>query len=57
MIAADLLPGFARWGANLGDLLDRPEGLWVHGPAGSGVSTLAAELAARLPGASAGWRA
>ncbi len=47
MIALSLLPGAARWGARLEELLARPEGLWIHGPAGSGVSTLAAELAAR----------
>ena len=42
-----LLPGFVRWGANLEGLLARPEALWVHGPAGAGASTLAAELARR----------
>lgn len=42
-----LLPGFARWGLHLDALLARPEALWIHGPAGSGVSTLAAELARR----------
>lgn len=47
MIPAALLPGFARWGARLDDLLARPEALWIHGPAGSGASTLASELAAR----------
>lgn len=47
MIPIPLLPGFARWGAHLDDLLARPEGLWVHGPTGSGASTLAAQLAAR----------
>lgn len=47
MIPTALLPGFARWGAHLDELLARPEGLWVHGPAGSGVSTLAADLAAK----------
>lgn len=40
-----LLPGFAQWGAHLEELAARPEALWIHGPAGSGVSTLAAELA------------
>lgn len=56
MLPAALLPGYARWGAQLDDLLDRPEGLWIHGPSGSGVSTLAAELAARrdVPWAEAG---
>ncbi|MBK9795131.1 MAG: hypothetical protein IPP58_01295 [Holophagaceae bacterium] len=47
MISLALLPGFAQWGAHLDELLARPEALWIHGPAGSGVSTLAAELAAR----------
>ena len=47
MIPATLLPGFARWGAHLDELLARPEALWIHGPAGSGVSALATELAAR----------
>ena len=42
-----LLPGFARWGARLEDLLARPEALWLYGGAGSGLSTLAAELAGR----------
>jgi len=42
-----LLPGFAQWGAHLQDLLARPEALWIHGPTGSGVSELAAELARR----------
>jgi hypothetical protein len=47
MIPLALLPGFAQWGAHLDEVLARPEALWIHGPAGSGVSTLAAELAAR----------
>ncbi len=47
MIPAARLPGFARWGAHLDTLLARPEGLWIHGPAGSGASTLAEDLAAR----------
>jgi hypothetical protein len=47
VIPLPLLPGFARWGAHLDALLARPEGVWIHGPAGSGVSALAAELAAR----------
>ncbi len=47
MIPLALLPGFAQWGAHLDELLARPEALWIHGPAGSGVSSLAAELAAR----------
>ena len=47
MIPLPLLPGFAHWGAHLDALLARPEGLWIHGPAGSGVTTLAAEFARR----------
>jgi hypothetical protein len=47
VIPLPLLPGFSRWGAHLEALLARPEALWIHGPAGSGVSTLAAELARR----------
>lgn len=47
MIPLPLLPGFSRWGAHLDALLARPEALWIHGPAGSGVSALAAELARR----------
>jgi hypothetical protein len=47
VIPLPLLPGFSRWGAHLEALLARPEALWIHGPAGSGVSTLAAELAQR----------
>jgi len=66
VIPIPLLPGFARWGAHLDDLLARPEPLWIHGPAGSGVSTLAADLAARRgvpwteassPAAGAAWLA
>ncbi len=45
MIPIPLLPGSARWGAHLDVLLARPEPLWIHGPAGAGVSTLAADLA------------
>ncbi len=52
MIPLPLLPGFDRWGTHLEALLARPEALWVHGPAGAGVSTLAAELAQRRGG---GW--
>jgi hypothetical protein len=47
VIPLALLPGFAQWGAHLEELIARPEALWIHGPVGSGVSTLAAELAAR----------
>ncbi len=45
MVPLALLPGFAQWGAHLDELLARPEALWIHGPAGSGVSTLAGALA------------
>ena len=45
MIPLSLLPGFSRWGARLEALLARPEALWIHGPAGSGVSTTAAGFA------------
>ncbi len=42
-----LLPGFAQWGAHLDELVARPEALWIHGPSGSGASTLAADFAQR----------
>jgi len=45
VIPPSLLPGFRQWGAHLEALLARPEALWIHGPAGSGVSTTAAEFA------------
>ncbi len=47
MIAVELMPGFVRWGRALGPLLERPEPIWVYGPLGSGVSTLARILADR----------
>lgn len=47
MIPLHLLPGFTTWGAHLEALLTRPEALWVHGPAGSGVTTVATTLADR----------
>jgi hypothetical protein len=47
VIPLPLLPGFRRWGAHLEELLARPESLWIHGPAGSGVTTAAAEFAQR----------
>lgn len=47
MIPLPLLPGFRRWGAHLEALLARPEGLWIQGPTGSGVSMLAATCAQR----------
>ena len=47
MIPLALLPGFAQWGAHLDELVARPEALWIHGPSGSGASTLAADLAQR----------
>ena len=50
MIPWTLLPGLAR--LDLEGLAARPEPVWVHGPAGSGRSSLAAELA-RLRGVAA----
>ena len=47
MIPLAHLPGYAQWGAHLDELLARPEALWIHGPAGAGTSTLAADLAKR----------
>ena len=47
MIPLALLTGYAQWGAHLEDLLARPEALWICGPAGAGVSSLAGNLAAR----------
>ncbi|GLH73752.1 hypothetical protein GETHLI_22540 [Geothrix limicola] len=47
MIPLALLPGHAQWGGHLDELIARPEPLWIYGAAGSGVSVLAAELAAR----------
>jgi hypothetical protein len=47
MLPQALLPGYAQWGAHLDELMTRLESLWIHGPAGAGVSTLAAELAER----------
>ncbi len=47
MIPLALLPGSAQWGAHLEELLARPEALWIHGSPGTGVSTLAADLAGR----------
>jgi hypothetical protein len=47
MIPLERLPGFARWGRALDELLGRSEILWVHGESGCGASTVAAELAAR----------
>jgi hypothetical protein len=47
MLPLALLPGYAQWGAHLDELLARSEALWIHGPPGSGVSWLAAELAAQ----------
>ena len=64
MLPLALLPGYAQWGTHLEELIARPEALWVHGPVGSGVSALAAELAARRsvtvheapdPGTAAEW--
>ncbi len=42
-----LWPGAATWAGNLGKLADRPEPLWIQGPPGMGVSSLARELAHR----------
>ena len=47
MIPLAHLPGYTQWGAHLDELLARPEALWIYGPAGAGVSTLAADLAKR----------
>ena len=47
MIPLALLPGYAQWGTHLDELLARPEPLWIFGPAGIGVSTLAEAFAAR----------
>lgn len=40
-----LLPGAAAWAGRLEALAAAPEPLWIHGPAGSGVSSLARALA------------
>ena len=47
MLPLTLLPGYAQWGAHLDELLARPEALWIFGPAGAGLSTLARLLAER----------
>ncbi len=47
MIPLERLPGFGQWGRALGDLLARPEPIWIHGGAGCGSSTLGLELARR----------
>ena len=47
MLPLALLPGYAQWGARLDELMTRLEPLWIHGPDGAGVTTLAAELAQR----------
>lgn len=47
MLPLALLPGFAHWGAHLDELVARPEALWIHGPAGSGITAVTMELAAR----------
>ncbi len=41
----ELWPGASAWAARLEALASRPEALWISGPPGSGVSTLAAQLA------------
>lgn len=47
MIPLERLPGAGQWGQALGDLLGRPEALWIHGAIGCGASTLGRELAQR----------
>lgn len=46
-IPFERLPGYARWGLALEGLIGREEPLWVHGAAGTGVSSLGAWLAER----------
>lgn len=50
MIPMELLPGAARWSGSLGALLDHPGPLWVYGAGGTGVTTVAAWLAAQRRG-------
>lgn len=45
LVPIERLPGYLRWGRNLTALTSRPEALWIFGPPGSGVSTLANHLA------------
>jgi hypothetical protein len=42
-----LWPGSATWAGRLAALAERPEPLWIQGPPGMGVSTLALQLAQR----------
>jgi len=46
-IPFERLPGYARWGQALDSLIDRDEPLWIHGAAGTGVSSLGTWLAER----------
>jgi len=45
MIPFDHLPGAKQWASNLPELVAHPDPLWISGPHGSGVSTLAQWLA------------
>jgi len=47
MIAFELMPGARRWMPSLPMLAEHDGPIWVHGPYGSGVSTLAGWLAAQ----------
>ncbi len=47
MIPLEHMPGYARWGSGLDELVARPEPIWVYGALGSGVSTMARILADR----------
>lgn len=47
MIPLEALPGHRQWGSGLPELLQRPEAIWVHGPAGSAVTFLGNHLAGR----------
>lgn len=47
MIPLESLPGYRQWGSGLPELLLRPEAIWVHGTAGSGVTFVGNLLAGR----------
>jgi hypothetical protein len=47
VIPLECLPGSARWRDSLGALLRHPGPLWVHGETGTGVTTVAAWIAAQ----------